>query len=82
MIKNVLPNISSELYSVGEGYSCSFSVKNGAINCTWHPSMPNARKLRRIVQLEKYFAARNAFFGELSKHLGGQVVCVVQGGNP
>jgi hypothetical protein len=71
-----LPNMASDLHRMGDGYSCAFRFKDGAIQCTWHPAMPTARKLRRIVESGKYYAARHVFLAEIASRIGGAVVCL------
>ena len=71
-----LPNMASYWHRMGQGYFCCFSIKDGNLQSTWRPCMPPTRKLRRIVDSGKYFAARHAFMLELSERVGGTVVCV------
>lgn len=71
-----LVNIASDLHRISEDYSCGFSIKNGEIHCKWHPKMPPQRKLQRIIQSGKYFAARDSFLSEIAKQIDGNVICV------
>ncbi len=71
-----LPTMASDWHRMGNGYSVAFSIKGGELQSTWNPSIPPARKLRRIVESGKYFVARHAFMLEVSARIGGAVVCV------
>jgi hypothetical protein len=67
---------ASDLYLMGDGYSCAFSLKNGAMNTTWQPRIPNARKLRRIINSAKYYLARYEFLAVLAGRIGGPIFVV------
>ena len=71
-----LPTMASDWHRMGSGYSVAFSIKAGQLQSTWNPSIPLARKLRRIVESGKYFVARHAFMLAVSARIGGAVVCV------
>ena len=59
---------------VGGGFAVRFERIPGppaAIQCTWHPRMPNERELARAVDLDRYRAALLAF-----------AIATVEGGAP
>ena len=77
---NQLPTMASDKHRMGDRYSCAFSLKDGQMNCTWSPSVPPDRKLRRILESGAYHAARHAFLTAMAASMGGAVVCVDVGG--
>jgi len=69
-------NLQSDDHRMGDGYSCTFRIKGERMDCVWSPDVPEGRKLRRIVQSERYIKARHLFMTEVAKRLGRQVICV------
>ena len=75
----------SDFYRVGGGFSLRFSMRRDVgevateLHCSWHPRMPTRKELKNRISLEKYEIARHQFFVEVSKKLGGTVVCVDAG---
>ena len=74
-------DMTSDLHRVGGGYSVQFFIRNGMggsprFDVIWSPDMPGARDMRRRVDLARYRQARHVFLQEVSRRIGGAVLCV------
>lgn len=70
------PQMASDLHRMDEKYSCRFDIKDGEIRCNWYPKMPKPKRLRCIVESNKYLSARQVFLTEMSRRMGGALVCL------
>jgi hypothetical protein len=76
------PNVVSGPHLLGRGFRVTFRyvapiAKGPAqIDCEWLPHVPAPALLREFVRSGAYEAARHVFLLELSRVLGGAVVCL------
>ena len=59
---------------VGCGLSVRFSLAGERLECEWGPRLPTAREFRRV--LDRYRVARHELLAEVSRRIGGKVLCV------
>jgi len=71
-----LPVLAEDWSLMPDGFACSFSIKNARLSCKWIPKMPSKKKLRRITESDKYFAARHKFLSSIADRIGGTIFLV------
>ncbi|MCU0920994.1 MAG: hypothetical protein MUF16_11750 [Burkholderiaceae bacterium] len=59
---------------VGCGLSVRFSFTGERLECEWSPRLPTVREFRRV--LDRYRVARHELLDEVSRRIGGTVLCV------
>lgn len=67
-------NMASEAMPLGDGFTVTFTTKNGQLDADWQPRMPSGRKGQKY--LPAYKRARNEFIRRVAHRTGLNMLVV------
>jgi hypothetical protein len=67
-------NMASEAMPLGDGFTVTFTMKNGQLDADWQPRIPYGRKGRK--HLPAYKRARNEFIRRVAHRTGLNMLVV------